>query len=134
MNCLTMAAVALAVATPSVVRASEPDWEMLPGLDGAVLVEIDPGSVGWREGHLTLWLRISFPAPVASRQLPFRSVVAEHAVDCESLRLATMRMTTYSGTLGDGDVIDRWDRGPRDWTWRAARDDPADVAIIALAC
>jgi hypothetical protein len=99
-----------------------------------VLVEIDPDSVGTREGLLTLWLRLSFETPVASRHLAFRSAVAEHAVDCPRRRHAAIRMTTYSGMQGEGDVIDRWDRDPGEWAWRSARGDPADEGILALAC
>ncbi|MGQ0429255.1 MAG: surface-adhesin E family protein [Gammaproteobacteria bacterium] len=125
---------ALATAAPWAVLASEPAWETLPGVDDSVLVEFDPASVARREGLLTLWLRLSFAEPVASRQLAFHSAVAEHAVDCTRRRHAAIRMTTYSGKLGEGDVIDRWDRSPQEWSWRSARADPADEGIVALAC
>ncbi|MGQ0383545.1 MAG: surface-adhesin E family protein [Gammaproteobacteria bacterium] len=115
--------------------ASEPAWEVLPGPDGSVLLELDRDSVGQREGILTLWLRLSFAEPVPSRRhLAFHSAVAEHAVDCARRRHAAIRMTTYSGKLGEGDVIDRWDRSPQDWAWRSARGDPVDEGIVALAC
>jgi len=124
----------LAILAPAPIQASDPAWEPLPGLDEAVLIEFDRDSVARREGQLTLWLRLSFAKPVAGRRLAFHSAVAEHAVDCARRRHATMRMTTYSGMLGEGEVIDRWDRSPHDWDWRSALGDPADEGIIALAC
>lgn len=125
---------ALAVLLSARVSASDPVWEPLAGLDESVLIEIDRASVAHRDGQLTLWLRLSFEGLVASRRLGFRSAVAEHAVDCLRRRHATIRMTTYSETLGGGEVIDRWDRSPQDWDWRSARGDPADYGIVAVAC
>jgi hypothetical protein len=125
---------ALAILLPAHTTATEPSWEPLASIDQSVLVEVDPASIARRDGRLTLWLRISFAGPVASRRLPFRSAVAEHAVDCAQRRHAVMRMTTYSGTLGEGDVVDRWDRSPQDWDWRSALGDAADAGIVALAC
>lgn len=125
---------AMAVLLPARADVAEPLWEPLASLDRSVLVEVDPASVARRDGRLTLWLRFSFEGPVASRRLPFRSAVAEHAVDCAHRRHAAMRMTTYSAMLGEGDVIDRWDRSPQDWDWRSEKGDPADAGIVALAC
>jgi hypothetical protein len=124
----------LATLLPAALAASEPVWEPLSGLDQSMLVEFDRASVARRDGQLTLWLRLSFAGPVASRRLPFRSAVAEHAVDCVRRRHAAIRMTTYSETLGAGEVIDRWDRSPQDWHWRSAEGDPADEGIVAVAC
>jgi hypothetical protein len=112
----------------------EPSWEPLTGVEDDVSIEIDPASLERREGLLLVWLRIDFAEPVRGRIQPFRSAVAQLAVDCGRRRHATIRMTTYSDRLGEGDVIDRWDSSPQRWVWRAARGDPADAQILHVAC
>lgn len=114
--------------------AANPVWEPLPGGGDEAFVEIDRTSLTLREGWLTVWLRFSFAQPVRGRIQSFRSAVAQHAIDCRSRRHATMRMTTYSGRLGDGDVVDRWDDDPPGWQWRGESAGAADAELVRLAC
>jgi len=114
--------------------AANPVWEPLAGAGDGAFVEIDRASLALREGWLTVWLRFSFAEPVRGRIQSFRSAVAEHAIDCRGRRHAVMRMTTYSGRIGDGDVIDRWDDDPSGWEWRAESAGAADAALVWLAC
>lgn len=133
MRRLAAVAVLFVVSVPG-VRAAEPVWEPIADADPAIFIEMDRASVEARDDFVTVWLRFDFSEPVAGRILPFRSAVAQHAVDCRQRRHAAMRMTTYSGNQGDGDVIDRWDRGPEDWAWRSERSETADAELIRLAC
>lgn len=114
--------------------AAEPWWEPLTGALDDVSIEIDRASLERREGLLTVWLRFDFAEPVRGGTQPFRSAVAQHAIDCGQRRHAAIRMTTYSGLLGHGDVIDRWDRSPEFWVWRSERAGPADAQLVGFAC
>lgn len=132
MRRLAILVAAFGFGTPA--AAAEPWWEPLTGALDDVSIEIDRASLERREGLLTVWLRFDFVEPVRGRTQPFRSAVAQLAVDCGRRRHATIRMTTYSDRFGEGDVIDRWDSSPERWVWRAARGDPADAQILQVAC
>lgn len=134
MRCSAAFVAAVLGSSPVSPQAEEPAWEPLAGADRAVTVEIDRGSLDRREGLLTVWLRLDFAEPARGRIQAFRSAVAQHAVDCRQRRHAAIRMTTYSGHLGQGDVVDRWDSSPEHWDWRSARGDPADEGILRVAC
>lgn len=125
---------ALLLAACAPAQAADPAWELLGGGSPDATVEIDRASLRRIDGLLTVWLRFDFAAPVQGRILAFRSAVAQHAIDCRGRRHATMRMTTYSGRLGEGDVVDRWDRSPGQWDWRPADGDPLDAGILGIGC
>lgn len=124
----------LSLLAPMLASAAEPSWEPIGSGDPLASVEIDRASLERREGLVTVWLRINFAAPTRGRVQPFQSVLAQYAVDCSRRRHAAIRMTTYSEAQGDGEVIDRWDRNPEAWVWRTAGGDPADAAILRIAC
>lgn len=132
MRRLLIAIAAFAFGMPA--AAAEPSWEPLTGAPDGALIEIDRASLERREGLLTVWLRIDFDQPAQGRIQPFHSAVVQYAVDCMRRRHAAMRMTTYSGRLGRGDVIDRWDRSPEFWVWRSERAGPPDADLLGLAC
>lgn len=116
------------------LRAAEPVWTPLPGGDAGLFVEIDALSLERHDELLTVWLRLDFDRAVQGRILPFHSALAQHAIDCRQRRHAAFRMTTYSGRLGHGDVIDRWDRSPALWQWRDENSGSEDAALIRAAC
>lgn len=124
----------LSVLLPVPALTAEPSWEPIGSSDPLASVEIDRASLERDEGLVTVWLRFEFAAPMRGRVRPFQSVLAQYAVDCSRRRHAAIRMTTYSEALGNGEVIDRWDRNPEAWVWRTAGGDPADAAILRIAC
>jgi len=123
------------VVAPGLAGAQEPAWETLAADEGtATLVEMDRTQVRYRDGQLSGWLRLSFAEPAQGRIQPFRSAVALYAFDCARQRYAAIRMTTYSEPLGEGEVIDRWDRPPARWAWMVARLGSVDETMLDRAC
>lgn len=121
--------------TPSLVAAQEPVWEpYVADGDASVMVEMDRTRIQCMDGQLTVWLRLSYAAPVQGRRKLFRSAVALYALDCAGRSLALIRATTYSEPLGEGDVIDRWDDAPSRWQWRMAQPGSADEQLLRIAC
>lgn len=126
---------ACVVVAPWLAQAGEPVWEPIVADEPAsTLIEMDRTRIGYLDGQLTGWLRLSFAEPAQGRIEHFRSAVVLYAFDCAGRRYAVIRVTTYSRMLGEGDVIDRWDSAPPQWQWRTPRRESTDARMLGIAC
>ncbi len=115
--------------------AGEPLWTPLgPDAAHVAMLEMDTESVAEHNGLRMAWLRVSLGSPESGARQAYQSVITLLAFDCKGERYAITRITTYSGLLGDGEVIDRRDRSPSDWQWTVPAAGSAEARMLGLAC
>ena len=112
------------------------EWSVIASTE-ARLVEFDPDLVRAQKPFAMAWTRITFTAPQAiegNSDVKQRSSLQLHAIDCAAAASTIVGVTSYAGTFGRGEAIERTVRPRSEWSPRPAPPGSLADATIRLAC
>ncbi len=112
------------------------EWSMIASTE-AILVEFDPDLVRTQGPYAMAWTRTTFtvPRPVeGNADLKQQSGLQLHAIDCAAAASTIVGITSYTGTFGGGEAIERTLRPRSEWSLRHAPPGSLAELTIRLAC